>query len=1077
MKTFKKLFEQNYQTPPSERGEGRGETAKSTESKTPFLDTFGRDITALAEEGKLDKVVGRINEVQQITWILSRRTKNNPVIIGEAGTGKTAIVEGLAQLIIENKAPRALRGKRIVGIDMGTMLAGAKYRGQFEERMKALVSELEQNKNVILFIDEIHMIVGAGGDNIDAANMLKPALSRGEIQCIGATTLSEYHKTIEKDPALERRFQMVIVEQTTVPETIEILNNIKQKYEDFHLVTYSDKAIEACVKLADKYINERFFPDKAIDLMDEVGAYMHMGDVNVPEDILKLEDDIEKIRIEKKDALQNEDFTKAVEIRNREKGLIDQLAKSKLDWEEKSNENRPIVTDDEVAKVLAIKTKNPVEKLKEEEGSKLLNMETELKLSIIGQDQAVAKISKCIKRNRAGLKDPKKPIGVFLFLGPSGVGKCHGKGTKILMYDGSIKNVEDIEVGDQIMGDDSTPRNILSTTKGIDNLFKIKPNDGYDSFICNEPHILSLKKTGSYEIVNVPLDEYMNKSKWYKSIHKLWRTSVEFPSKEVLIDPYFMGIWLGDGDKDYLSVTTMDQEIVDYLYKISKEYDLKLNIREQDNNKSKRYMITGDIKGKNHHNELLNNFRKYGLICSDKNYKKFIPNEYLYNDSSVRKKLLAGLIDSDGYQFHKSYSISSSDKELSEQILYLCRSLGYRTYLTTKKISKYPDNTYYVINISGDLSDLEILLKRKKSEKRIQKKNITLSSFDVEFIEEGEYYGFEIDGNHLYLLGDFTVTHNTQLVKTLAKYLFGSEDSMIRLDMSEYSAEHNVARMIGSPPGYVGYGEGGQLTEKVRRKPYSIVLLDEIEKAHPKIFDIFLQMFDDGVLTDGEGRKVSFKNTIIIMTSNVGTKQIKSARPVVGYTKQDSEEANMKDIIKKELNKMFRPEFLNRLDDVIIFDSLSKENVLRIVDIELSNLANRLKSMEFDLNVTQRAKEFLLEKGYDEKMGARPLKRAIQRYIEDNIAEEILKNHINKDNKTINIDYVPDRKQLTINEVDVEMPSDINEKTKTFFKFLLFEKEQENEFVMEDNKVETFMGHQDRKKRRRRKLIKLHDGF
>jgi len=1044
--------------------------------KTPFLDNFGRDLTALAEEGKLDPVIGRKDEVEQISWILCRRRKNNPVVIGDAGVGKTAIVEGLAQLIVNKKAPRALLEKRIIGVDMGSILAGSKYRGQFEERIKALLSELEKNPNIILFIDEIHMMVGAGasgGEGIDASNMFKPALARGDIQVIGATTLNEYKKSIEKDAALERRFQTVMVDQTSIEDTTKILDNIKQKYEDFHLVTYSEESIKACVKLADKYMPDRFFPDKAIDLLDEVGARMHLTE-EAPKEITDLEDKIEQVRIKKRDFLTKEDFPAASDAREEEKKLIDTLAIAKKQWEEKAKLERPTVTEDDVAKVISIKTGNPVEKLKEDDKTRLINMEGELKLSIVGQDQAVAKISKCIRRNRAGLKDPKKPVGVFLFLGPTGVGKCHGKGTKILMFDGSIKNVEDIKIGDKLMGDDSTPRNVLSTTSGIDKMYSVIPHDNYEPFTCNESHILSLKKTGVYSILNIPINEYLKKSNWFKHCYKLWRTNVEFDEKPVTIDPYFLGLWLGDGDKDYLSVTTMDDEIVDYLYDISKKYDLNLKFQSQDNNKSSRYRITGDIRGRYHNNQLLKNFRDYGLIISDDNFRKFIPDVYLKNSSYIRKSLLAGLIDSDGYQFHKSYYITSCDKNLSEQILYLCRSLGYKTYLKDKKIKNYPDNIYYNICISGDLSDLNLLLKRKKSEKRLQKKNISLTSFDIEYIEKNEYYGFDIDGNHLYLLGDFTVTHNTQLVKTLAKYLFNSEDAMIRLDMSEYSAEHQVARMIGAPPGYVGYGEGGQLTEKVRRKPYSVILLDEIEKAHPKVFDIFLQIFDDGVLTDGEGRKVNFKNTIIIMTSNVGAKKIGTKRAPVGFgTTTKTSDADVKSIIKSELKKTFSPEFLNRLDDVIIFDSLSKENVLKIVDIEVGNLAKRLAQMNYKLEMTQNAKNFLLEKGYDDAMGARPLKRAIQRYIEDNVAEEILRDNV-KD--VIAIDYDPTKKQLTINGKSVDIPENIAEKVKTFSRFLVI---PDIQHVFEDEEIKTFNTFNGQKpmKKKRRKLIKLNDNL
>jgi len=702
-RSFDRLFEgPDYPDVPAQpQPEQPGRPVQGEKPKTPFLDEYGRDLTAAASEGKLDPVVGREKEIIQTAWILCRRKKNNPVIIGDAGVGKTAIIEGLAQAIVDRKSPRALWDKRIISIDMGTLVAGSKYRGQFEERIKALINELEMTKDIILFIDEIHMMVGAGGgENIDAANMMKPALARGDLQVIGATTNDEYRTSIEKDGALERRFQKIIVEQTSPDDTLTILKNIKEKYEEFHMVKFTDEALEACVKLADKYLTDRNFPDKAIDLLDEVGAKMHLDDSNVPDEIIEIEDQLIKAKTDKQQALKRQpepDFEAAGAARAQENRLVAQLEVAKRQWEAEAKDNILKITADHVAEVISLKMNIPAEKFNEDESERLLNMDKELKMSIIGQDQAVNKIAKCIKRNRAGLKDPKKPIGVFLFLGPTGVGK-------------------------------------------------------------------------------------------------------------------------------------------------------------------------------------------------------------------------------------------------------------------------------------------------------------------------------------------------TQLVKTLAKYLFGSEDSMIRLDMSEYQQEHNVSRMIGAPPGYVGYGEGGQLTEKIRRKPYAVILLDEIEKAHPKVFEVFLQLFDDGVLTDGSGRKVNFKNTIIIMTSNVGTSQLKSMRTPVGFGAgaAKAEEANQKAVLKKALSQKFAPEFLNRLDDVIIFDSLGEDDIIKIIDIELSGLARRLAAMNYTLKITDTMKQFLLKKGYDAKMGARPLKRAIQRYIEDSISEEILRKTI-KD--VIEVDYNVSSNQLLINGKVVDMPEDLNEKIRSFKKY------------------------------------------
>jgi ATP-dependent Clp protease ATP-binding subunit ClpC len=642
-------------------------------SKTPWLDILATDITKAAKDGKLEPVVGRKKEIKQTEWILARKNKNNPVLIGEPGTGKTAIVEGLAKLIVEGKCSAKLKGKRIFSLEMGSLIAGASEKGKFEGRVKSIIKEVEEAGNVILFIDEIHLITKVSGD-IDAANMLKPALARGVVQIIGATTLNEFRTSIEKDGALERRFQKVMVEETTPEETLEILNNIKTRYEDYHKVTYTPDALKACVDLAGKHIPERFFPDKAIDLMDEVGAKAHLDDEGVdgetPKEISELEDRLEKLQSEIKKLVISQKFEEAGALRKEEIKLKSDLSKAEASWKETKVELPKIeITSKDVAEVFSIKTGIPTEKFSEEEGTKLLKIADNLKMDVIGQDEAVTTISKCIKRNRAGLKDPKRPIGVFLFLGKTGVGK-------------------------------------------------------------------------------------------------------------------------------------------------------------------------------------------------------------------------------------------------------------------------------------------------------------------------------------------------TQLAKSLAKHLFGSEDSMIRVDMSEYHEKHNVSRMIGSPPGYVGYGEGGQLTEKVRRKPYSVVLLDEIEKAHPDVLSVFLQVFDDGQLTDGSGRKVSFKNTIIIMTSNIGTDKIKDIRPNLGFVKQSEEqkEDEIKDIMRKELNNKLAPEFINRIDDIIIFSSLNKEHLHSIIDIELKKLGKRLEKLGYTLNVTPAVKDFLIEKGFDEKMGARPLNRAIQRYVEDPLSDEILRKEI-KD--VVNIDYDP----------------------------------------------------------------------
>ncbi|MFY9152567.1 MAG: ATP-dependent Clp protease ATP-binding subunit [Prolixibacteraceae bacterium] len=631
-------------------------------SETPVLDNFGVDITKAAEENNLDPIVGREREIERLAQILSRRKKNNPILIGEPGVGKSAIAEGLALRIVQKKVSRILFDKRVVSLDIASIVAGTKYRGQFEERMKAILNELSKVSNVILFIDEIHTIVGAGGatGSLDAANMLKPALARGEIQCIGATTLDEYRQQIEKDGALERRFQKIMVEPTSVDETIEILNNIKERYEDHHNVIYTPEAIDACVKLTARYIPDRFLPDKAIDALDEAGSRVHISNINVPDRIVKLEEKIEKTKEEKIKAVKSQNFELAANHRDKEKSLLQLLDQEKEEWEKELISHREIVTEDKVAEVVAMMSGVPVQRIAQAEGKRLMDMGKQIKGSVVGQDDAILKIVKSIQRNRAGLKDPNKPIGSFIFLGPTGVGK-------------------------------------------------------------------------------------------------------------------------------------------------------------------------------------------------------------------------------------------------------------------------------------------------------------------------------------------------TQLAKVLAKYLFDSVDSLIRIDMSEYMEKFSVSRLVGAPPGYVGYEEGGQLTEKVRRKPYCVLLLDEIEKAHPDVFHLLLQVLDEGRLTDSLGRNIDFKNTIIIMTSNIGSRQLSEFGRGVGFntTKGGMDENdNAKFIVEKALKKAFAPEFLNRIDDVIMFNSLNKNHIHEIIDIELKGLYERVISLNYKLKISPAAKDFIAEKGFDPQFGARPLKRAIQKYLEDEMAEVIIKSSV-----------------------------------------------------------------------------------
>lgn len=652
-------------------------TATPKGNDTPALDKYGKDMTRAAQEGRLDPVIGREKEIERLVQILSRRKKNNPILIGEPGVGKSAIVEGLATRIVQRKVSRLLFNKRIVSLDMASIVAGTKYRGQFEERIKAIVTELSQNKDIILFIDEIHTIVGAGNaaGSMDAANMLKPALARGELQCIGATTLDEYRKNIEKDGALERRFQKIIVDPTTAEETLQILENIKEKYEEHHNVTFTPDALKACVKLTERYVSERNFPDKAIDAMDEAGSRTHMGNITVPKEIEDLEQAIEETNRNKLNAAQAQNFESAASYRDREQKLKADLEEAKRQWEEQLSTHREIVDEESIARVVAMMTGVPVQRIAQAEGRRLLEMGPTLKSSIIGQNSAIEKITKAIQRNRLGLKDPNKPIGTFMFLGPTGVGKTH-------------------------------------------------------------------------------------------------------------------------------------------------------------------------------------------------------------------------------------------------------------------------------------------------------------------------------------------------LAKKLAEYLFDSADNLIRVDMSEFMEKFTVSRLVGAPPGYVGHEDGGQLTEKVRRRPYSVVLLDEIEKAHTDVFNLLLQVMDEGRLTDSLGRYVDFKNTIIIMTSNIGTRQLKDFGSGIGFKTQEIDKEYTHGVLTKALNKTFAPEFLNRIDDIIMFDALDKEAISNIIDIELATFISRINNLGYTITITDAAKNFIADKGYDPQYGARPLKRAIQQYLEDEIAEKMLS--ATADCTSITADYDTDNDNIIV---------------------------------------------------------------
>ena len=677
---------------PGRRSAGGQTAGKAPSSDTPVLDNFGTDVTRAAMEGRLDPIVGREKEIERIAQILSRRKKNNPILIGDPGVGKSAIVDGLALRIIQKKVSRAMFDKRVIALDMASIVAGTKYRGQFEERIKAILNELSKNPNIILFIDEIHTIVGAGGaaGSLDAANMLKPALARGEIQCIGATTLDEYRKNIEKDGALERRFQKVIVDPTTAEETLTILKNIKERYEEHHNVHYTDEALEACVKLTERYVTDRTFPDKAIDALDEAGARARISNISIPKIIEEMEEQLKVVEQMKNDAVKAQKYELAASYRDKQRQLLLSLEAEEQKWQQEIKEKPEIVDEDKIAEVVAMISGVPVQRIAQAEGQRLLEMKSEIKDQVIGQDEAVEKIAKAIQRNRVGLKDPNKPIGTFMFLGPTGVGKTH-------------------------------------------------------------------------------------------------------------------------------------------------------------------------------------------------------------------------------------------------------------------------------------------------------------------------------------------------LAKKLAEFLFDSQENLIRVDMSEYMEKFNVSRLVGAPPGYVGYEEGGQLTERVRRRPYSVVLLDEIEKAHPDVFNLLLQILDEGHVTDSLGRRIDFKNTILIMTSNIGTRQLKDFGRGIGFsTASDASDVeHSRSVIQKALNRAFAPEFLNRVDDIVMFDQLSKESIYKIIDLELEGLYKRINELGYNIELTEPAKEFIADKGYDVQFGARPLKRALQKYVEDEMAELILRTGV-KEGQTVIVDFDDTKKQIVINVKDADTVSEVD---------------------------------------------------
>jgi ATP-dependent Clp protease ATP-binding subunit ClpC len=826
---------------------------KKTDSKTPILDNFCRDISKAVEKGAIDPVVGRIKEIKRISQILSRRKKNNPVLIGEPGVGKTAIVEGLAQLIKDGNAPRTIANKKVYSLDLASIVAGTKYRGQFEERMKAVLEECKANTDIILFIDELHTIIGAGNasGSLDASNIFKPALARGEIQIIGATTLDEYREHIEKDGALTRRFQQVLVEEPSLEETKIILTNIKEKYEKHHKVVYTDEAIDECVKLSHRYIMERSMPDKAIDVLDEAGAATNIT-VEKPQIIKTLEQKKIALNNKKKDVVLQQNYEEAAKIRDEEKKIDNQLLKHNKEWADSLDKKITTVGVEQISEVVSMMTGIPLTKISTQESKRLLNLDKELMGKVIGQDDAVSKVVKAIKRNRVGIKDKNKPIGSFIFLGPTGVGKCFLSDTKIIIRNKKTKSIEEIDINELKDRFDEIQKRIKKT----------------NNVLLFDKHEL-------------------------ESLKKITKTT-KISDYEVLTDDGFVDI-------EALH-ETIPYEV--YLLRLSDGKELK---------------------------------------CAD-NHIVFLND---YQEIFVKD-----------LQIGDNVIVESNETTGLASVLEV-KNLGYEEAMYDLELAEDSNRRYYTNGI---------------------------------------------------------LSHNTYLAKLLAEFVFGDVDALVKIDMSEYMEKHSVSRLIGSPPGYVGYDQGGQLTEKVRRKPHCVILFDEIEKAHEDVFNLLLQLLDEGQLTDGLGRKVNFKNSLIILTSNLGVKEINTFGTSIGFETTAtvaSEEARARGIIEKTLKKKFRPEFLNRIDESIIFNELKEDDIHKIIYKELEKLENRLNEVHFKLKINKAAVEFLAKEGYSKEYGARPLGRAIQKYIEDPVADEILSGSITE-GEVIKINFDKNKNEVII---------------------------------------------------------------